>query len=116
MITTKYTEIYEKPMRAYFESLPVDVSALEAKAIEAMDAAPSSFEKKAAVYKIIAENCKPRLFKGYPLFFELESGRQRYDWGLRSQLGGLMHRRYVGEWYIHPDGYGDHVKPFSEKL
>jgi len=107
MITTKYTEIYESALRAHFEAMPYDVSELEAVAEAAFDAAPTSYEKKASVYNVIADGCRVRLFRGYPLAFEMESGRNRYDWGLGSRLGLLMNRRCTGEWYGYADGgYG----------
>nr|MBQ4319111.1 pyruvate formate lyase family protein [Clostridia bacterium] len=115
MITTKYTEIYEAEMRGYFSALPADIAALKEQALAAMEAAPSPYQKKSAVHRVMAENSPVHLFRGYPLYFEFDSGRNRYDWGLSSRLGRLMIESGIAEWYRHEGGYNDEVKPYIEK-
>lgn len=87
-------------LSAYYDRLPFDVSDIQAKLNELYE---SRAEKdicliKSACHRIIAENCNVHVFRKFPFYFEIESGRRRYEWGF-GPLGCFLSAKAHDIWY-----------------
>ncbi len=82
----------------YYAAYPSDLSELEGE-LHALSAAHPEWlpaERKAAGYALIAERCRVQVFRYFPFYFELDTGRRRNDLG-EGGLGGWMKREPLGQ-------------------
>ena len=74
---------------------------------------PSSYEAKAALYELLAGECRIHLFRRSGFFFEISSGRDRFTWGgLQSQVGSFFHVRTAPLWL---EAYAAETAPDREQ-
>lgn len=88
---------FEQELEDYYSNYPSDLSALEAE-LHAHSAAHPEWlpaERKAAAYAVIAERCPVHVFRHFPFYFELDTGRRRDDLG-EGGLGAWMKREPFG--------------------
>ena len=59
----------------------------------------SSYIRKAAMHETLSAECRIHLFRNFPFFFEMASGRPRFSWGgLQSPVGCFFDQKTAGEW------------------
>jgi pyruvate-formate lyase len=64
-----------------------------------------SYLLKSSLHELLSRECKVKLFKESPFFFEISSGRPRYSWGgLQSPVGSYLHNITASKWL---DPYAD---------
>lgn len=89
---------FEREVDEYYATYPRDLSGLEAE-LHALSAAHPEWlpaQRKASGYAVIAERCRVKLFRHFPFYFELDTGRRRNDLG-EGGLGGWMKREPFGQ-------------------
>ena len=113
MIRTAYTDPYREELAAYYAGFPHNVDALADAVTGWYEAHPdaSSFRKRAESYSIMAEACEITIFPDFPLFFEIETGRERFDWGCNSRLGKLLFASSAERW---AQPYAAEIKPYFD--
>jgi len=86
---------FEQEMDAFYATYPVDVTALFRKMDETSARHPEwgPCRRKALIYETAAARCHVHVFRHYPFYYELVSGRNRRQWG----LGG------IGSWLLQQD-------------
>ncbi len=89
---------FEKELEEYYATYPSDLSALEAE-LHALSAGHPEWrpaQRKAAAYGVLAERCRVRVFRHFPFYFEMDTGRRRTDLG-EGGVGGWMKREPFGQ-------------------
>ena len=88
----------EEELEAYYSAYPSDLSAVEEElhrvSAEHPEWAPA--RRKAEGYAIVAERCRVKVFRHFPFYFELDTGRRRDDLG-EGGVGGWMKREAFGQ-------------------
>ena len=114
MIQTVYTEAYRRELSDYYAGFPHNVDAIADAITGWYDAHPdaSSYRKRAESYRIMDEACEITIFPDFPLFFEIETGRGRFDWGCDSRLGRLLAASNAGRW---TKPYAEEITPYREE-
>ncbi len=88
------TTHFEREMDAFYATCPADVGEIIAE-MERLDAENPHWgpcRRKAMIYETAARMCDVHVFRHYPFFYEIVSGRPRHDWGIRG-LGGWLRTR-----------------------
>ncbi len=113
---TELDEIVAKEFDSYYGSFDPDterlLGLLRSRFPEGASAS-CSYETKAAMYELLAEECRIHLFRHSDFFFEISSGRGRFTWGgLQSPVGSFFHERTAPLWL---DVYGAETAPDREQ-
>jgi len=89
---------FEHEIDSYYADYPTDLSNLEAELHETSSNHPewSPYKRKAFGYDFISERCRVKIFKHFPFYFELDTGRLRSDLG-EGGIGGWMRREPFGQ-------------------
>ena len=94
-------------LSAYYDTLPVNVDAVLCK-LDEMYESCSSLNPcllKARVHSVIAENCAVHVFRTFPFYFEIESGRRFNNWGF-GPLGSYLENKTASRW----------IEPYRESI
>jgi len=93
---------FEQELDAFYATYPSDVSHILREMDEASAQHPewSPYRRKAMVYEIIAAQCPVKVFRHFPFYFEINTGKQRTDLG-GGGIGGWMKRQPFGERLTH---------------
>lgn len=89
---------FEEELDVYYGASALDTSAWEQDLHAQSRRHPngSPFRRKIAGYRFMAEHCPVHIFRHYPFYFELNTGRARTDLGTGG-LGGWMKREPFGK-------------------
>jgi len=84
----EYADLYEE-MDGFYATYPVDISSCVNTMNSKLDEEPAinSYQRKAIIYETAAEQCAVKVFRHYPFYYEIISGRQRTRWGFDG-IGG----------------------------
>ena len=88
---------FEKELDEFYTTYPADVKEIEQEmdTISAQHPEWSPYRRKALTYEMAAAKCAVKVFRHYPFFFEIQTGRPRGAWGPHG-LGGWMTRQPFG--------------------
>jgi len=89
---------FEKELDEFYTTYPTDVKEdeREMNTISAQHPEWSPYRRKALTYEMAAAKCAVKVFRHYPFFFEIQTGRPRGAWGAHG-LGGWMTRQPFGQ-------------------
>ena len=89
---------FEEELDAFYKTYPADVKEIEREmdTISAQQPEWSPYRRKALTYEMAAAKCAVKVFRHYPFFFEIQTGRPRGAWGPHG-LGGWMTRQPFGQ-------------------
>jgi len=85
---------FERELDAHYAAYPSDVSRVEREMDEISARHPEwlPYRRKAMAYETIAARCRVKVFRHFPFYFEMDTGRPRGGWG-PCGLGGWMQRQ-----------------------
>lgn len=88
---------FEQELDTHYALYPTDVSDAERHmdAVSARHPEWSSFRRKALLYETGVERCRVKVFRHFPFYFELDTGRMRTDLGAGG-MGGWLKRQPFG--------------------
>ena len=74
---------FEREFDAFYATYPIDISALlgEMDAVSARHPEWLPDRRKALIYETAAKHCDVQIFRHYPFYYEIQSGRVRNGWG-----------------------------------
>jgi len=89
---------FEQELDAFYTTYPADVKDIEQEmdTISAQHPEWSPYRRKALTYEMAAAKCAVKVFRHYPFYFEIQTGRPRGAWGPHG-LGGWMTRQPFGQ-------------------
>ncbi|MBC8236427.1 hypothetical protein H8E77_43325 [bacterium] len=89
---------FEQELDAFYTKYPADVKEIEREmdTISAQHPEWSPYRRKALTYEMAAAKCAVKIFRHYPFYFEIQTGRPRGAWGPHG-LGGWMTRQPFGQ-------------------
>ena len=89
---------FEQELDAFYTKYPADVKDIEREmdSISSQHPEWSPYRRKALTYQMAATQCDVKVFRHYPFFFEIQTGRPRGMWGPHG-LGGWMTRQPFGQ-------------------
>lgn len=81
----------EEELERFYHTYPVNVDEIEREMNEISSQHPEwlPYRNKALIYEKAAARCRIKIFRHYPFYFELQTGRPRGAWGPHG-LGGWM--------------------------
>jgi trans-4-hydroxy-L-proline dehydratase len=81
----------EEELERFYQAYPVNVGKIEREMNEISSRHPEwlPYRNKALIYETAADRCSIKIFRHYPFYFELQTGRPRGAWGPHG-LGGWM--------------------------
>ena len=86
-------------LSSYYDTFPQDITSVLAR-MEAVSAENQGIHPcllKSKLHQVISEECGVRVFRRFPFYFEIESGRLRYEWGF-GPLGCFLYNRTKPVW------------------
>jgi trans-4-hydroxy-L-proline dehydratase len=114
MTFTEERPAFETEFEAYYRTMPNDVSGIEQGIADLNAAHPqwSPFQRKASVYKAIAEHCPVQVFRHFPFYYEVGVGKPRTNLG-EGGVGQWMKSLPLGQ--ALADSGRDWWQPYSER-
>ena len=91
----------EGELDSYYSSFDPHTDELlcQLKEMEAASRSASPLERKCRMHEMMSEQCEVHVFRTFPFYFEMSSGRGRFSWGgLDSPVGTFYHQLNADQW------------------
>ena len=99
--------LFEEEMDTFYATYPVNVTPLFREMDEVSSCHPEwgPCRRKALIYETAAERCDVQVFRHFPFFYEIVSGRDRRQWG----FGGM------GSWLLRQPKQRELTEPAAAR-